>query len=135
MGQHYLRKLFSPKSVAVIGASDCPNAIGEVVFGNMLESGYKGLLYAVNPAREEVQGQRAYASIEDIETPVELAVICTEAETVPDIIEACGKHGVRAAVVLSAGFTETSGRGAALERCWPMPRTMVYASSVPIAWA
>jgi acetyltransferase len=116
MGQHYLRKLFSPKSVAVIGASGRPNAIGEVVFGNMLESGYKGLLYAVNPAREEVQGQRAYASIEDIETPVELAVICTEAETVPDIIEACGKHGVRAAVVLSAGFTETSGRGAALER-------------------
>ncbi len=54
MGQHYLRKLFSPKSVAVIGASDRPNAIGEVVFGNMLESGYKGLLYAVNPAREEV---------------------------------------------------------------------------------
>lgn len=116
MGQHYLRMLFSPKSVAVIGASDRPNAVGEVVFRNMLESGYKGSLYAVNPAHEEVQGQRAYASIEGIKTPVELAVICTEAETVPDLIEACGKHGVRAAVVLSAGFTEASCRGAALER-------------------
>lgn len=116
MGQHYLRMLFSPKSVAVIGASDRPNAVGEVVFRNMLESGYQGSLYAVNPAHQEVQGQRAYPSIEDIETPIELAVICTEAETVPDIIEACGKHGVRAAVVLSAGFTEASGRGAALER-------------------
>lgn len=116
MGQHYLRMLFSPKSVAVIGASDRPNAVGEVVFRNMLESGYKGSLYAVNPAHEEVQGQRAYASIEGIKTPVELVVICTEAETVPDLIEACGKHGVRAAVVLSAGFTEASGRGAALER-------------------
>ena len=116
MGQHDLRTRFSPKSVAVIGASDRPNAVGEVVFRNMLESGYQGSLYAVNPAHQEVQGRRAYASIEDIKTSVELAVICTEAETVPDIIEACGKHGVRAAVVLSAGFTEASARGATLER-------------------
>lgn len=116
MGQHNLRKLFSPKSVAVIGASERANAVGEIVFRNMLESGYRGLLYAVNPAHQEVQGQRAYASIEEIQTPVEMAVICTEAETVPDIIAACGKHGVRAAVVLSAGFAEASAHGAALER-------------------
>ncbi len=116
MGQHYLRRLFSPKSVAVIGASERANAVGEMVFRNMLGSGYRGLLYAVNPAHQEVQGQHAYATIEEIETPVELAVICTEAETVPDIIESCGKHGVRAAVVLSAGFTEVGARGAALER-------------------
>ena len=116
MGPHYLRNLFSPKSVAVIGASERANAVGEIVFRNILESGYTGLLYPVNPAHQEVQGRRAYATIEDIETPVELAVICTEAETVPDIIEACGKHGVRAAVVLSAGFTEVGARGAALER-------------------
>ena len=116
MRQHILRMLFSPKSVAVIGASERANAVGEIVFRNMLESGYGGLLYAVNPAHQEVQGQRAYATIEEIETPVELAVICTEAETVPDIIESCGKHGVRAAVVLSAGFTEVGPRGAALER-------------------
>lgn len=58
MGQHYLRMLFSPKSVAVIGASDRAHTVGEVVFRNMLESGYKGLLYAVNPAHQKVQGQR-----------------------------------------------------------------------------
>jgi acetyltransferase len=116
MGQHYLRMLFSPKSVAVFGASDRANTVGEVVFRNMLESGYTGSLYAVNPAHQEVQGQRAYATIEEIETPVELAVICTKAETVPDIIEACGKYGVRAAVVLSAGFTEMNAHGATLER-------------------
>ena len=116
MGQHYLRKLFSPKSVAVIGASGRANAVGEIVFRNMLGSGYKGSLYPVNPAHQEVQGQRTYATIEKIESPVELAVICTEAETVPGIIETCGKHGVRAAVVLSAGFTEIGARGAALER-------------------
>jgi len=116
MGQHYLRMLFSPKSVAVIGASERANAVGEIVFRNMIESGYTGLLYPVNPAHQEVQGRRAYATIEDIGAPVELAVICTEAETVPDIIEVCGKHSVHAAVVLSAGFSEVGARGAALER-------------------
>ena len=115
MRQHYLRMLFSPKSVAVIGASERANAVGEIVFKNILESGYTGLLYPVNPAHQEVQGQRVYATIEKIGSPVELAVICTEAGTVPDIIEACGKHGVRAAVVLSAGFSEVGAQGAALE--------------------
>jgi len=116
MGQHYLRMLFSPKSVAVIGASERTNAVGEIVFRNMLESGYKGLLYPVNPAHQKVQGQRAYGTIEEIGAQVELAVICTEADTVPDIIESCGKHGARAAVVLSAGFGEVGARGTALER-------------------
>ena len=71
------------------------------------------------------RGSSAYASIEQIGAPVELAVICTKAETVPDIIEACGKHGVRAAVVLSAGFSETGqpGRRRSNAPCWPMPRT------------
>lgn len=115
MGQHYLHMLFAPKSVAVIGASERANAVGEIVFKNMLESGYKGSLYPVNPAHHEVQGRRAYGTIADIGAPVDLAVICTEAATVPDIIGACGKHGVRAAVVLSAGFGEVGPQGAALE--------------------
>jgi len=116
MAQHYLSMLFSPKSVAVIGASERAGAVGEIVFRNMLESGFQGTLYPVNPAHKLIQGQRSYASIEEIGAPVELAVVCTNAKTVPDIIEACGKHGVRAAVVLSAGFSETGGHGAELER-------------------
>ncbi len=116
MGQHYLSRLFSPKSVAVIGASDRLDSVGGVVFSNMLESGFKGELFPVNPAHEQVQGKRAYASIEQIGGPVELAVICTRAETVPGIIEECGKHGVHAAVVLSAGFSEGGSLGAEIER-------------------
>ncbi len=116
MGQHYLSMLFAPKSVAVIGASDRADAVGGIVFRNMLEGGYQGALYPINPSHPEVQGKRAYASIEQIGEPVELAVICTRAETVPAIIEACGKHGVRAAVILSAGFSETGSHGAELER-------------------
>jgi acetyltransferase len=116
MGQHYLSILFSPKSVAVFGASDRVNAVGEIVFRNMLRSGFKGELYPINPLHKEVQGKRAYASIEEVGGPIELAVICTKAETVPDIIEACGKHGVLAAVVLSAGFSEVGNHGAQIER-------------------
>jgi acetyltransferase len=116
MGQHYLSTLFSPQSVAVIGASDRSDSVGGIVFKNMLEGGYKGILYAINPCHETVQGQRAFASIDEIGAPVELAVICTRAERVPDIIEACGKHGVRAAIVLSAGFSEVGSHGAEIER-------------------
>jgi acetyltransferase len=116
VGVHYLSSLFSPASVAVIGASDRIEAVGGIVFRNMVEGGFKGPLYPINPAHPEIQGRRAYSSIEEIGEPVELAVICTRAETVPDIVEACGKHGVRAAVILSAGFSEVGAQGAALER-------------------
>ena len=116
MGIHYLSKMFSPSSVAVIGASDKPDSVGGVVFRNMLESGYKGELYAINPKHEQIQGRPAHASIEQVGKPVDLAVICTRAETVPDIIESCGKRGVQAAVVLSAGFGEAGKQGAEIER-------------------
>jgi acetyltransferase len=116
VGLHYLSMLFAPQSVAVIGASERPDAVGGIVLRNMLDGGYRGKLYAINPGHQEVQGLHCYAAIEEIGEPVELAVICTRAETVPAIIEACGKHGVRAAVVLSAGFSETGSRGAELER-------------------
>lgn len=116
MSKHYLSLLFSPRSVAVIGASNRPDSVGGVVFKNMLDSGYQGKLYPVNPNHPEIQGIPAYASIAAIAEPVDLAVIITRAATVPDIIESCGKRGVRFALVLSAGFRETGPQGAALEQ-------------------
>ncbi|HBZ29435.1 MAG TPA: GNAT family N-acetyltransferase [Nitrosomonas nitrosa] len=116
MNRHYLSPLFSPKSVAVIGASSRIDSVGEIVYKNMLGSGFQGRLYAVNPNHNEIQGQRAYASIEQIDESVDLAVIITRAATVPDIIESCGKRGVRFALVLSAGFREIGPQGVALER-------------------
>ncbi len=116
MGKHYLNTLFSPTSVAVFGASDRPDAVGQIVFQNMLESGYKGALYPINAKNAEVQGKRAYASIADIAAPVELVVIATPPQTVPGIIEACGIHGVKAAVIITAGFGEAGPAGVALER-------------------
>ena len=116
MGKHYLSTLFAPKSVAVFGASDRTDSVGQIVFKNMLESGFKGALYPINVKNPEVQGVRAYATIADIGEPVELVVIATPPQTVPGIIESCGIHGVKAAVIITAGFGEAGQEGEALER-------------------
>jgi acetyltransferase len=116
MGKHYLSTLFAPKSVAVFGASDRVDSVGQIVFRNMLEGGFKGLLYPINSKHPEVQGKPAFASIADIGEPVELVVIATPPQTVPGIIESCGIRGVRAAVIITAGFGEAGDEGGALEK-------------------
>ncbi|GBG12722.1 acetyltransferase [Novimethylophilus kurashikiensis] len=116
MTQHYLKVLFAPKSVAVFGASDRLDSVGGVVYENLRTGGFAGPVFAINPKRETVQGQKAYASLEDVGQSVDLAVICTPAATVPDIIETCGKMGVRGAVILTAGFSEAGAEGLALEK-------------------
>jgi acetyltransferase len=116
MSKHYLTSLFSPKSVAVFGASDRVDSVGQIVFHNMLESNFQGALYPINSRVAEVQGRRAYASISEIEDEIELVVIATPPQTVPDIIEECGKHGVKAAVIITAGFGEIGAEGQELER-------------------
>ena len=114
--QHYLTALFEPKSVAVIGASDRENSVGNIIFKNILSSGYKGRLYAINPKHETIQGQQAYKSIEEIGARVEMAVIATRPQTVPQLIEQCGRSGVRNVIVIASGFSEAGHIGAALER-------------------
>lgn len=115
MGPHYLNHLFAPKSIAVFGASDRVNSVGNIVFRNLLEGGYKGGLYPVNPKHGKVQDRTAYSDIAAIGKPVDLAVIATPAPVVPEIIRQCGEVGVRAAVILSAGFGE-AGAGNAGEK-------------------
>lgn len=116
MESHYLTPFFSPRAVAVFGASDTADAIGQIVFHNLLAAGFTGPLYAVNPRRDTVQGQPAYASIAQVASPVDLAVIATPAATVPGIIEACGQQGVKAAVIITAGFAEAGEVGRQLEQ-------------------
>jgi acetyltransferase len=114
--QHYLTSLFEPKSVAVIGASDREHSVGNIIFKNILNSGYKGRLYAINPKHEKVLDVDCYKSIEEIGARVELAVICTRPQSVPIIVEQCGRSGIRNVIVISAGFSETGHIGANLER-------------------
>ena len=115
MSQHHLKPLFSPKSVAIFGASDRIDSVGQIVFQNMLQSGYRGALYPINPDHSVVQGCKAFASILQISESIELAVIATPPKTVTDIIDACGKHGVKAVVIITAGFGEAGEAGKALE--------------------
>ena len=114
--QHYLTSLFEPKSVAVIGASDRENSVGNVLFKNILQSGYKGRLYPVNPKHDTIMGIPSYKSIEDISARAELAIIVTRPQTVPDIVEQCGRSGIKNVVIITAGFREAGHSGAALER-------------------
>jgi acetyltransferase len=116
MDKHYLNRLFEPKSVAVFGASDRSGSVGNLVFKNMIEGDFRGEVYPINPKHDKVQGQKAYADLNSIGKPVDLVVITTPASTVPGIVESCGKYGIRAAVVISAGFREVGADGLKLEQ-------------------
>jgi len=115
MNSHYLTPLFTPESVALFGASDRTDSVGGVVFKNLLTSGFKGRIYAINPKRDEVQGEKAYSSLNDFEELVDLVVVATPASSIPGIVEACGERGVRMMLILSAGFRETGAEGRRLE--------------------
>ncbi len=116
MGLHYLNRLFSPRSVAVFGASEKSQAVGTLVFRNLRQGGFKGEVYPINPAHKRIQGETAWGDLAALGKPVDLAVIATPARTVPDIMVQCGEHGVRGAVVMSAGFSESGAGGRRLER-------------------
>ena len=103
-----LKALFSPQSVAVIGASNREDSVGGVIFSHLVRD-YKGKIFPVNKSHASIQGRPAFASILDISEPVDLAVIATPADTVPGIVEECGRHGVKGVAVLAAGFSPGAG--------------------------
>ncbi|MEJ2453780.1 MAG: GNAT family N-acetyltransferase [Candidatus Thiodiazotropha sp.] len=115
MQSHYLNPLFSPNSIAMFGASERENSVGEVVFRNLLTSGFKGGIYPINPKHDKIQGVKAYKTIDAIGKPVDLAVVATPAKTIPAIVEACGQYGVKTMIILSAGFRESGPAGRRLE--------------------
>jgi acetyltransferase len=112
---HNLDKIFSPRRVAVIGASDSPTSVGYTVLRNLIGSGFRGVVYPVNMKRESVQGIEAHKDIPSLPHPPDLAVICTPARTVPGIIRECGEAGTRGVVIISAGFREIGKEGRKLE--------------------
>ena len=114
--QHYLTPLFEPRSVAIIGATERENSLGNVLVRNMLEAGFKGKLFAVNPKYDQVFGVPCYKSVEDIPQRLDLVVITTKADRVPAIVDACGRAGTKAAVVIPSGFADAGPRGKMLEK-------------------
>ena len=110
-----LDPLFKPKAVALIGASAKELSIGNVIIKNLLHYGYKGPIYPVNPKVDEIRGLKAYSSIMDIPGEVDLAHIVIPPPFVPEEVENCGKKGVRAIIINTAGFREMGAEGLALE--------------------
>jgi len=110
-----LESLFVPRSAAVIGATDRPGTVGRSVLSNLLESKFPLKVHAVTPSHDEVLGIKTVKSIKDIRGGVDLAVIVTPAQTVPQVIGECVDAGVKSAVVISAGFREQGDIGAHLE--------------------
>jgi len=107
---------FTPKTVALVGATENPGSVGRTILWNLVTSPFGGTVYPVNPKRPSVLGVKAYPSITAIPEQVDLAVIVTPPPSIPGIIRECGENGVRGAVVISAGFKEIGPEGAALER-------------------
>jgi acetyl coenzyme A synthetase (ADP forming)-like protein len=110
-----IRVFMQPASVAVIGASRDPSSIGGRLARNLLTSGFTGVVYPVNPSASAVQGVSAYPSIADVPGPVDVAFIAVPARRVSEVARACGEHGVRGLVVISAGFAEIGGDGPVLQ--------------------
>ena len=110
-----LDELFRPASVAVVGASNKPGKVGTSLFRNILEAGFKGVVYPVNPSSKSVSGVRCYATIADLPETPDLGVVIVPAPGVPSVVEQLGKAGARGVVIISAGFREVGAAGAPLE--------------------
>ena len=110
-----LDMFFNPQSIAVVGASQNPQKLGHGVLSNIIDSGYKGALYPINPKSQEILGLKCYASVTDVPGPVDLIVVVVPRRFVAGILEESGKRGVKGAIVITAGFRETGDEGAKME--------------------
>lgn len=111
-----LEAIFSPQSVAVIGASPDPVRLGHRVLKNILDHGYQGNIYPIHPRATEVLGLCAYPSVLDVPNPIDLAVIVIPPQHVIAAVDECGRKGIKGLVVITAGFKEVGGAGRELER-------------------
>ena len=110
-----LAPLLAPRSVAVIGAGRRAGSVGHELLRNLLDGGFTGSLHVVNPKRKHVLGVASVPTARDLPEPVDLAIIALPADHVPEVLRDCGERGVRAAVILSAGFGESGPAGAKLQ--------------------
>ena len=110
-----LKLFFEPRAVAVIGASRQRGTIGGEIFHNLLSYGFNGPVYPVNPTATSIENIKSYPSVEEIPGPIDLAVIVVPAAKVVEVTKACARKGVKALVVISAGFSETGPEGKALQ--------------------
>ncbi|MEM2110832.1 MAG: bifunctional acetate--CoA ligase family protein/GNAT family N-acetyltransferase [Candidatus Bathyarchaeia archaeon] len=110
-----LDKIFNPKKIAVIGASNKEGSVGFKLFNNLIGVGFRGTVYPVNPFSPSVQGIMAYPSVKKIPWQIDLAIVATPAHVVPQVVEECGESGITGIIIVSSGFGETDPWGKILE--------------------
>jgi acetyltransferase len=110
-----LENVLNARSVAVVGASKVPTKRGFQTIRTLLDEGYEGAIYPVNPKEKRIMGLNCYSAVSDIPGEVDVALIATPARTIPAVLEDCGKKGVKGAIILATGFGETGVAGKALE--------------------
>ncbi|HVN76395.1 MAG TPA: bifunctional acetate--CoA ligase family protein/GNAT family N-acetyltransferase [Thermoanaerobaculaceae bacterium] len=115
MDIHRLDSIFKPQRIALVGVTENPKSVSGTVLRNLVGSGFRGVVYPVNPVCEAVAGVPCYPSVHELPRTPDLAVVCSPAHEVPDVVRACGEAGIPGLVVVSAGFRETGPAGAALE--------------------
>jgi len=108
--------MFSPKTVAVIGATERPGTVGRALIRTLVASPFGGMVFPVTPTRPSVLGVKAYPEIAAVPERIDLAVVATPAPTVPGVVADCVRAGVKSAIIISAGFKETGAAGTDLER-------------------
>ncbi|MCE0521805.1 MAG: bifunctional acetate--CoA ligase family protein/GNAT family N-acetyltransferase [Methylacidiphilales bacterium] len=108
--------MLSPRTVALIGATESPGSVGRTLMENLKDKAFQGEVFPVNPKRATILGVPAYPSIGKVPGPVDLAVIVTPAATVPGVVTECIDAGIKGAIIISAGFKEIGAQGAELER-------------------
>ncbi|MEA9356251.1 bifunctional acetate--CoA ligase family protein/GNAT family N-acetyltransferase [Bacteriovorax sp. PP10] len=115
-GEQSLDVFFIPKTIAVIGATDKENSVGKTILMNLTTGTFKGIVFPVNPKRNEILGFKTYPDLKSIPQEIDLAIIVTPASSVPGIIRECSEVGVRGVVIISAGFKEVGEEGVKLEQ-------------------
>ncbi len=115
MGTGNLERLFNPKSVVVVGASEKKGTVGHTIIKNLVTGGFPGKIIPINPKYKSVLGNTALPAIEKMDTSPDMAIVATPILSVPGIIESCGKAGMAGAVILSAGGKETGEKGRRIE--------------------
>lgn len=110
-----IQNILKPRSIAMIGASREPKKLGHITLRNLIEGGFKGKIFPINPEAGEVLGLQAYESILKVPERVDLAILAVPAALVPKVIGECGQKGIKAAIIISAGFREVGPQGEACE--------------------
>jgi acetyl coenzyme A synthetase (ADP forming)-like protein len=111
-----VERLLRPRSIAILGAGRNPDNLGHIIVRNLLDGGFRGPVYPINPNAQTIAGAPAYASVNAVQGHIDLAVVALPAAAVIDAVDACAVKGVGGLVIVSSGFAETGGAGAELQR-------------------